>query len=362
MTQADIHTLLQTTLFRSNTVRDLCEAVIVFAASMLVLWIVRVWALRRLRKIAARTTNQLDDILIEVLDKSILPVLYVGSINFAVRYLDLPKVANQTIVMLFKIVLIVQLVRLLMSVLTHLIQHSWMKSAAAGSLASKSAIGLIRIVVWVIASIFLIDNLGFDVNSIVAGLGIGGVAVALASQAILGDLFNYFVIVFDKPFVEGDFIVVDDFKGEIERIGVKSTRLRSVDGEQLIISNTNLTSSRVRNFKRMQKRRAMFTLGVVYQTSLSTMRRIPGMIRSIIESTPNTTFDRAHFKSFGDSALIVEAVYFVNEPDYTKYMDAQQAVNLAVLEAFEKEGIEFAYPTQTVYNYGEIPSTKLVKN
>lgn len=356
MTQADIQNFLQTTLFRSNTVRDLCEALVVFAGSMLVLWIVRVWALRRLRKIAARTTNQLDDILVEVFGKLILPILYVGSINFAARYLDLPKVANQTIVMLFKVVLIVQLVRLLMAVLTHLIQHSWLKTATSGSLASKSAIGLIRIVVWVIAGIFLIDNLGFDVNSIVAGLGIGGVAVALASQAILGDLFNYFVIVFDKPFVEGDFIVVDDLKGEIEKIGVKSTRIRSLDGEQLIISNTNLTASRVRNFKRMQKRRASFTLGIVYQTPVQTVRKIPGMIRSIIEATPNTTFDRVHFKSFGDSALVFEAVYFVNEADYNKYMDGQQAINLAVMEAFQKEKIEFAYPTQTVYNYGVAPA------
>jgi small-conductance mechanosensitive channel len=200
------------------------------------------------------------------------------------------------------------------------------------------------------------------VNAVIAGLGVGGVAVALAAQTILGDLFNYFVIIFDRPFVEGDFIVVDELKGEIEKIGIKSTRIRSIDGEMLIISNSNLMGSRIRNFKRMERRRAAFSIGVTYQTSPEVMARIPGMIRQIVESIPLAALDRAHFKSFADSSLIFETVYFVLDREYTVYMDIQQQINIEIMKKFADEKIEFAYPTQTVYNYGDIPPLKLVKN
>lgn len=362
MTQTDFQSFLDIQLFRSNTLRDLFESVVIFAGSIAVLWVLKFWIVSRLKKAAAKTPGDLDDFLIELFDKAILPILYLGSIYFAISHLDLTKSVHKGIALGFKAILIIQVVRLLMSVLTYSVQTSWLKNIAPGSLAAKSALGLIKVVLWIIAAIFLIDNLGFDVNSVVAGLGIGGVAVALAAQTILGDLFNYFVITFDRPFVEGDFIVVDEFKGEIEKIGIKSTRIRSLDGDQLIISNTNLTSSRVRNYKRMLKRRASFKIGVTYQTSVEKMRRIPAMIRTIIEATPKTTVDRVHFSSFADSSLVIEAVYFIHSPDYNQYMDGQQAINLAIMEIFEREKIEFAYPTQTVYNYGEMPETKLVKN
>ena len=362
MTQAEFQALLDTPLFRSNTVRDLCESLIIFTGSLALFWVFKFWVVGRLKKAASKTAGNFDDFLIELFDKAVLPILCLGSVYFALSHLDLAKSVHKFIGLGFKAALIIQVVRLLMSVLTYSVQNSWLKTIAPGSLAAKSALGLIRVVLWVIAAIFLIDNLGFDVNSVVAGLGIGGVAVALAAQTILGDLFNYFVITFDKPFVEGDFIIVDGFMGEIERIGIKSTRIRSLDGDQLVVSNTSLTASRVRNFKRMQKRRIVFTLGVVYQTPLEKMRRIHAMVRTIIDSQENVSTDGVHFKQFADSSLLVEAVYFINSPDYNKYMDAQHAINLGILEAFQREKIEFAYPTQTVYNYGEIPELKLVKN
>lgn len=196
--------------------------------------------------------------------------------------------------------------------------------------------------------LFLIDNLGYDITTLVAGLGIGGIAVALAAQTILGDLFSYLVIFFDKPFEIGDFIIIDDKMGTIEYIGIKTTRIRTLSGEQLICSNTDLTNSRVHNYKRMEKRRVVFSFGVIYQTAASQIKRIPGIVREIIESDAGNTFDRAHFSSYGDFSLNFEVVYYVMTPDYNIYMDRQQAINIAIFERFEQEKIEFAYPTQTV--------------
>jgi small-conductance mechanosensitive channel len=174
------------------------------------------------------------------------------------------------------------------------------------------------------------------------------VAIALASQTILGDLFNYFVIFFDKPFEVGDFIIVDDKMGSIEYIGVKSTRIRTLSGEQLICSNTNLVNARIHNYKRMETRRVVFTLGVVYNTSPEKVQRIPVLIKDIILSQKDTRFDRAHFSAFGQFSLTFEVVYYILSADYNLYMDRQQAIYLAILNAFKREGVQFALPTQTL--------------
>ena len=193
------------------------------------------------------------------------------------------------------------------------------------------------------------DNLGFKISTVIAGLGIGGVAVGLASQAILKDLFSYFSIIFDRPFEVGDFIIIGEYLGSVEHIGAKTTRIRSLSGEQLIFSNTDLTDSRVRNYKRMEKRRVLFRLGVVYQTSLKQLKEIPGIIETVIKNVNDTIFDRAHFLSYGDFSLVFEIVYYVIGADYNKYMDIQQQINFAIKEEFERKGIEFAYPTQTLF-------------
>jgi small-conductance mechanosensitive channel len=222
-------------------------------------------------------------------------------------------------------------------------------SDASGERHLKGISGLINIVIWVLATIFLLDNLGVKISAVVAGLGIGGIAVALASQAVLGDLFSYFVIFFDKPFEIGDSIAVGDKIGIVEQIGIKTTRLRAQGGEQLVISNTDLTNSRLHNFKKMEKRRVLFKLGIIYQTPAETLKAIPVMVKDIIEKQAGTTFDRGHFASYGDSSLNFEFVYFVHGEDYNTYMDIQQSINLAIFEEFEKRKIEFAYPSQTLF-------------
>jgi small-conductance mechanosensitive channel len=206
-----------------------------------------------------------------------------------------------------------------------------------------------RAAVWVLAALLILNHLNFDITALIAGLGIGGIAVALAVQNILGDLFASLSIVLDKPFVVGDFVVVGELRGTIERIGLKTTRVRSLDGELIVFSNADLLKSRIRNFKRMRERRIVFTIGVTYGTGADKLARIPALLREIIAGQPRTRFDRAHFSAYGESALTFETVYYVLDPDYNVYMDVQQAINLEIFGRFEREGIEFAYPTRTVF-------------
>jgi len=219
--------------------------------------------------------------------------------------------------------------------------------AAATTVGAIGFVG--KIVLWSLVALLVLDNLGVNVTALVAGLGVGGIAVALAAQNLLGDLFASMSIVLDKPFVLGDFIVIGEFAGSVEHIGLKTTRIRSLTGEQLVFSNGDLLSSRVRNYGRMRERRILFGVGVTYQTPKAKLERIPGMLRQAVEAVERTRFDRSHFKAFGPSSLDFETVYYVQVPEYAAYMDAQQKINLAIVERFEAEGIEFAYPTQTIF-------------
>lgn len=219
--------------------------------------------------------------------------------------------------------------------------------AAAGSLG---IIGFIaRVLVWTLVTLLALDNFGIDITTLVAGLGVGGIAVALAVQNVLGDLFASLSITLDRPFVIGDFVVVDTFMGNVEHIGVKSTRLRSISGEQIIMANADLLGSRVRNYGRMKERRSLFTLGVTYETPHEKLKAIPGLIRECIERQPGTRFDRSHFSGYGDFSLNFETVYFVLDGEYAAFMNAQQDIYFAIHAAFEKQGIEFAYPTQKLW-------------
>jgi small-conductance mechanosensitive channel len=216
--------------------------------------------------------------------------------------------------------------------------------AVAGSLG---VIGfIVQVFVWALVVLLTLDNLGIDVTALVAGLGIGGVAVALAVQNILGDLFASLSITFDKPFLVGDFLIVDDFMGSVEYIGIKTTRLRSLGGEQIIISNANLLSSRMRNYGRMMERRVVFSTSITYETPLEKLEQIAPLIREIIESQADTRFDRSHFAKHAAASLDFETVYYVLSPDYNRYMDIQQAINLRLHRELIQRGIEFAYPTQ----------------
>jgi len=206
-----------------------------------------------------------------------------------------------------------------------------------------------RALLWVFVFLLALDQLGFDITALLAGLGVGGIAVALATQNILGDLFASLSIVLDKPFVVGDFIVVDNLRGNVERVGIKTTRIRSLDGELLVFANADLLKSRIQNYQRMLERRVLFSVGVTYQTPHAKVERIPQWLREAVEAQSGTRFDRAHFKEYGDSALVFEIVYYVLTRDYNTFMDVQQAINMALFARFAREGVDFAYPTRTLH-------------
>jgi small-conductance mechanosensitive channel len=212
----------------------------------------------------------------------------------------------------------------------------------------RGIILILNVVLWIIGLIFLFDNLGFNVTAVLTGLGVGGIAIALAAQTILGDIFNYFVIFFDRPFEIGDFIIVGDVLGTVDYIGLKTTRIKSLQGEQIIFSNSNLTNSRIHNYKRMNERRVVFKLGVVYDTGTEKLEKIPKLVKSIINDQPQTRFDRAHFASFGEYSLNIEIVYFMLSADYNQYLDVQQKINLRIYDEFAALGIEFAFPTYSI--------------
>jgi len=203
--------------------------------------------------------------------------------------------------------------------------------------------------IWLTALLFLIQNLGYEISALIGGLGLGGLAVAFAVQNLLADVFSSISIYFDKPFKIGDFIVVGADSGVVKKIGIKSTRLQTLQGQELIISNKELTETRVNNFKRMNTRRIEFIIGVEYDTSQAKLKKIPQIVQKVIESQAETEFGRAHFKAFGDFSLQFEIVYTVTTAEYGVYMDVQQAINYAILEEFNKAGIAMAFPTQKVY-------------
>jgi len=347
--------LLNQTYF-GNTIEAYAIALGIFILGILILTIFKKIILSRLKKWSETTETKLDDLLIKGIEKSILPVLYLIIFYLAVDYLSLPPSVEKAIGIGAVILITFFVIRLITSTIKYALA-AYVKSKspeeedADRRLRQIKGITLIfNFIIWVVGFVFLLDNLGFEISAVIAGLGIGGIAIALAAQAILGDLFSYFVIFFDRPFEIGDFVNLGgEFVGTIEYIGIKTTRIRSLSGEQIVASNTDLTNSRVRNFKRMERRRVVFRLGVVYQTSAANLEEIPKIVREIIEKKEDTVFDRGHFAAYGDFSLNFEFVYFVIGSDYLKYMNTQQAINMEIYRTFEEKGIEFAYPTQTLF-------------
>ncbi len=208
---------------------------------------------------------------------------------------------------------------------------------------------IIQIIVYISAFLIILYVFKVDLTGAVVGLGVGGIAIAFALQSTLSDFFSAFSIYFDRPFEIDDFIVVGDYSGTVKNIGVRSTRIKLLQGEELVISNKELTAGTVRNFRKLEKRRVTFNIGVTYDTSVVKLRKIPGIITYIINNMDSTTFDRVNFTEFGDFSLKFLVIYYVNSADWGKYLDLQEKINFAIKEAFEREDIEMAFPTSTVY-------------
>ncbi|OFW47814.1 MAG: mechanosensitive ion channel protein MscS [Actinobacteria bacterium RBG_13_35_12] len=348
-----INDFFQQTYFQ-NRVIDYIIVIAIFILLIISIQITKNILLKLLKTWVKKTTTKIDDKFVKAFEEKIKPFL--NLIYFGAFYISIKRLTmDLQIERFFNIFVIILLtffgIRFLLSITIYGFETYWVKKEKdrAKKQALKGIITVIKIIVWSIVLIIFLDNLGIKISALVAGLGIGGIAIALAAQSILGDLFSYFIIFFDRPFEIGDFIVVGDFLGTVEDIGIKTTRLRSLGGEELIFSNQDLTNSRVRNYKRMNRRRIVFKFGVIYQTTLTQLKKIPRIVEEIITQIPEATFDRAHFASYADFSLNFEVVYYANNSDYKKYMDIQQQINFQLKETFEKQKIEFAYPTQTVF-------------
>ncbi|RMF95662.1 MAG: mechanosensitive ion channel family protein [Candidatus Schekmanbacteria bacterium] len=323
--------------------------------TFLILWglyILKKIIFKSLSALAQKTDTELDDMLVEVLKKTKFICLLIFSLYLSSNLLTLPEKATFILKNIAVAVLLFQVAIWCNALITYgfpyIVKRKIDQDTAKLTLFNTLAfIG--KLILWSVVVLMILDNFGINVTTLVAGLGIGGVAVALAVQNILGDLFASLSIVLDKPFVLGDFIVVGDILGTVEKIGLKTTRIRSLSGELIIVSNNDLLSSRIRNYKQMMERRILFSIGVTYQTPAEKLELIPKIINEIITKEELARFDRAHFKSYGDFSLNFEIVYYVLSPDYNTYMDVQQRINLEIYRRFEKEGIEFAYPTQTLF-------------
>lgn len=332
---------------------DLTLAAGVAAAAFGVLVTLKLVIGRQLKRLTSTGRLHFLGYLEQVVDTTSLPFLLALAVLIGCSQLDLPPSREKWLQYAWIIVLVTQAGLWGTRIISVAADHAFARQRDTNpSAATHLMLGALvaRIVLWSITLLVMLDNLGFNISTLMASLGIGGIAVALAVQNILGDVFSSVSIALDKPFVIGDFIVVDDFMGSVEYIGMKTTRLRSLGGEQIIFSNSELLKNRIRNYKRMQERRVLFEFGVAYETEIDDVEAIPPMVHGIVTADPAAVrFDRVHFKSYGDSALMFEVVYYVLDPDYNKYMDIQQKINLAMLRQFRARAIEFAYPTTTLH-------------
>ena len=342
---------LDRTLYYGNSAVDWLLAIgIAFGMALLFLLIHRL-LVQRLRMGADTGTIFLQDLVVALVFTTWKPFLVLLAIVISIQTLELPLNLDQIAINIFIVVVLFQAALWLnrgIAVWIGRYLREKRESDAAGATTVMMLGFLARLAVWVVMVLMILDNLGVNITALVASLGIVGVAAALAVQNILADLFASLSITLDKPFVIGDFIVMDDVLGTIEHIGLKTTRIRSLSGEQIVVANADLLKSRIRNFKKMYERRVEFTFRVVYNTPLEKLERLPVIIRALIEEQPKTRFDRTHFKEYGESSLIFEVVYFMLDPDFNLYMDIQQAINLAIFRRFQEEGILFGFPTRMV--------------
>ena len=315
------------TVYFGNTITTYIIAIAVFIITIMVIHIFKKIALNKLKKWAEKSKTTIDDFIVSGIEKTAVPLLYFGAFILAVRTLILPANVERIVEIVSVIIVSFFVLRSITALLGYSLNAYLKRKASENDNIEnrqkqvRGVLTVVNIIIWVVGLIFVLDNLGFKISAAIAGLGVGGIAIALAAQAVLGDLFSYFVIFLDRPFEIGDFLTVGDNAGSVEYIGLKSTRIRSLSGEQLVFSNSDLVNSRIHNYKRMERRRVVFKLGVIYQTTAQQLSEIPSIVKGIIEKQSDVTFDRGHFAAFGDFSLNFEFVYYIQSADYTKYMD-----------------------------------------
>lgn len=339
------------TVYFGNSVIRYFIAAGTFIAGYIIIIIIKKIVISRINKLIKKTSFKYGETIITEIRKHIVPLSYFILFYICLHQLVLPQKLASAFRACILIIFIFFLIRFIEGIALFWLNNIWLKTEMGSARKSASvAIGtVLKIVLWTIGFLIFLDNMGIKISAFITGLGIGGIAIAFAAQAVLGDIFSYFSIFFDNPFEIGDLIVIGDLSGNVEYIGLKTTRLRSLTGEEVVISNTLLTSSQLHNFKRMEERRIVFKIGVTYDTPPAILEEIPSIIENIIRKVDNAKFGRCHFLDFGDFSLIFETVFYVTTGDYTVYCNTHHKINMAIKQTFDDRKIEFAFPTQTLY-------------
>lgn len=322
--------------------------------------IIAIFLAQRIVKHFVKKKFVTNTLAVDIINKFLLPFLFLFSLFIILDIIELPaKILKWTnyLVVVAVFWYSFRFITFFFNRLINVVVEN-RKEDSEGFKKVKPLVSFANFFIWILGVLLLLNYFGFNISAIVAGLGISGIAVALAAQALLKDLFSYFIIFFDRPFHVGDFLTFDKESGTVEKIGIKSTQIRALNGEIIVVSNSNLTDTKVHNFKRMEKRRVVFNFGVIYQTDLKLLKEIPSIVKEVVSESHHTTFERSHFKSYGASSLDYENVFYILSADYNLFMDIQHQINLRLFEEFQKRSIQFAYPTQTIFLEHDIPPAR----
>ena len=339
--------------FANNTGNDYMTSLLVFLGVLIGIKIFQSYVIHKLKRLAKKTKNDFDDVLIEFLEETPWTIYFFTPFYVAAKFLNLIEIIQTIIHYMFIIILTLYAIKGLNKIIDYMTHKEIKKRHEKEKGENASLIIVLRNImkgiIWIMGLLLIFSNFGINVASLIAGLGVGGIAIAFALQRILEDVFSSFSIYFDKPFTEGDFIIIGDDLGVVKKIGLKTTRIEHLQGQELVVSNTELTSTRIHNYKKMSKRRIAFKFGIEYGTPASKLEKIKSITKNIIDKIKIADFNRVHFKSFGNFSLDFEVVYDLDSSDYVVYMDTQELINISLVKAFKKEKIEFAFPTQTIH-------------
>ncbi|MCW4022684.1 MAG: mechanosensitive ion channel family protein [Candidatus Bathyarchaeota archaeon] len=343
-----LNEILSYTVF-GNALRDYVLAIAVFVVTVIVFKIIKYQVIKKLSNAADKTKSDIDDLLIKIVDKIGWHFYIFFATYFAVNFIQPPAIVITIFGYATPMVVVFLIIRSLQQVVDYGILKVTKEKEPENGQSIASILGRIaKGILWSLAFLYIITLFGYDPTTIVASFGVAGIVLAFGLQHVLSDIFASFSIFFDKPFSVGDFITVGGNWGVVKKVGIRSTRIESLQGQEVIIPNQELTSAEIHNYKKMEKRRVQFSFGLIYDTSAEKIEKALEITKQVVSSVELVDFDRVHFKEYGDFSLNFEVVYHVKTSDYNIYMDVQQEINLKLKKEFEKEQIEFAYPTQTV--------------
>ncbi|MDR3244390.1 MAG: mechanosensitive ion channel family protein [Elusimicrobiota bacterium] len=334
------------TVILENTVSQHITALAVFVISFIVLLLIRKFIYSSLKKYSKKAEKSFALHILESA-KKIMPILFYLPFYITAQYIVLPRLLEKTVSVLAILISTYCIVRYLSNLIKFMSDKHFLDETSP---ALKNSVEFFaNAIIWIMAILLVLNNLGFNINTLLAGVGIGGMAIALASQSLLSDLFNYLTILIDKPFTVGDDVLVNGHFGTVQKIGLKGTRIISFDGELIIASNTDMTKSVLKNYKVMEKRRKITIIGIRYDTPAAVIKEIPSLLQTIVKSVEGVEFARAHFSAFADSSLNFELVFYVLSKEYSIYMNKIQEINFKILDEFAIRKIEFAFPSSSVY-------------